>query len=139
MTIMQTLDKKPLFSKSKLVFIILLLLSGLGFYVYATSHPAKPAGSILGEEINALPTQAPIDFNGIKKTANTYLDNAVRTSQTAVQSAVKQGSEVVADVASQAVDNVKDRIVDSTVRSVVKQIEKLPKEEQEKIREYICK
>lgn len=130
--------RKPLLSRPRLIFITLLILAGFGFYVYATSHFAKSSGSVLGE-VDALPTQVPIDFNGMKKTANTYLDSAVKTSQTAVQSAVKQGSEVVADVASQAVDNVKDRIVDSTVGSAVKQIEKLPQEEQEKIREYICK
>lgn len=131
---------KPLFSKPKLIFIVLLLLAGFGFYVYAMSHPVKKStGSILGEETTSPPISKQIDFNGIKDTANTYIDNAVKTSQTVVQSAVKEGSGIVAGAATQVAEKVKDSIVDSAVGSAVKQIEKLPQEEQRKIREYICK
>ena len=48
-------------------------------------------------------------------------------------------TEYVSDIASKSAGTVEGFVVDSTVGGIVKQVEKLPKKQQEDIKEALCK
>ena len=98
------------------------------------------------------PKQKPEVLSGTKenKKNNLSIDSILNEGKKTVDDLKQKGEEVAGQVlgivedkavlfASQSAKTVSDFVFDSTLGNILKQIEKLPKEQREKIKEEICR
>ena len=120
----------------KLLFIGLLVAGGIGMYLFARSRSAAEKGAVLG---NTSGKSAVFGIEQLKNDATKLLQNSVKSTSSVVSDTVKQLGDVLGDATSQSIEKAKDAVLDSAYSNAVKQIEKLPPDQQEKIKEHICR
>jgi hypothetical protein len=95
------------------------------------------------------PKQKPEVLSGTKKN-NLSIDSILNEGKKTVEDLKQKGQEFggqvlsvmeekATQIASQSAKTVSDFVFDSTLVNILKQIEKLPKEQREKIKEEICR
>ncbi len=128
---------KPLEKKAikglipKLIFLLILLIGGLLINVFVSrrvqrvnAEQEKP--SVLGTEKNAI-NPARIINDTVKNMGNTSSQILGETTQ------------IVSSTASKSADAVSKFIFDNTIGKIIDQVKILPKDQQEKIKQEICK
>lgn len=132
-----TIIKTPYSNKKaiivKLGFVVCLIFLGLVSYGIATGK-LKEKEAVLGKKTQIQNSVDNLPGDLLQKaqdTAENVKNNAYQLAQTA--------AIAVGNIATQSAQTAKDFVFDNTVGSAVKQINNLPQDEQNKIKEYICK
>jgi len=120
----------------KIIFLLFLIVASLfGNYYFYNKIKEKP------EVLSATKKNKKNDFS---------IDEVLNQGKKTVEDLKEKGEEMAGQVlgivedkavqlASQSAKTVSDFVFDSTLVNILKQIEKLPKEQREKIKEEICK
>ena len=120
----------------KILFLLFLIVASLfGNYYFYNKIKEKP------EVLSATKENKKNDFS---------IDEVFNKGKKTVDDLKQKGEEVAGQVlgivedkavqlASQSAKTVSDFVFDSTLGNILKQIEKLPKEQREKIKEEICR
>ena len=120
----------------KIIFLLFLIVASLfGNYYFYNKIKEKP------EVLSATKENKKNDFS---------IDEVFNKGKKTVDDLKQKGEEVAGQVlgivedkavqlASQSAKTVSDFVFDSTLGSILKQIEKLPKEQREKIKEEMCR
>ncbi len=119
----------------KLIFLVLLI--AVGFVVDKVApwkHMSRKANSnVLGVEENAKP------IHSVQQDIQSLADNLGKTAGSISDTTIGGAMQFVSNVASESSQAVSNLVFDSTVGNVVKQIDKLPPQEQQRLKEQICK
>jgi len=135
MTIIKTVSSNNKTIIIKLGFVVGLIFLGLVSYVIASGKLKTSGGKVLGKKTQIeVPVTNNIPDNLFQKAQDTMTDVKNNAYQLAHSTAI-----VVGDIATQSAQTVKEFIVDNTVGSAVKQLDSLPPDVKEKIKENICK
>ena len=119
-----------------LTFLILLGFVGYQFF----SSRLKSKEQVLGKKTQLEETQpSPTETSSFEKTVKQAVETAQKNTNEVVQGAASAVSTAVANTTTRTVETVKEYIYDKTVGNALQQINNLPAEEKEKIKEYICK
>jgi len=132
MTIIKTQERDYKGVYFKLGLICLLLLIGVGSYMVAAK---KKIGTDKSVVLGQKTTQQSPNTKDVLQSVQTAADQAKNNVYTNAQNAFV----AVGDMATSSATVVKTYILDTTVGSAVKQLDNLPVDAREKIREYICK
>ncbi len=119
-------DKKTV--KIKLLLLLILIIVGFFIPVFIkkpTEENLKKNGEVFGEAISITPI---INFKELEKQGNQLKEQIL--GETAA---------FVSQTASSAGNTVSSFIYDSTIKPIMDQIQKLPKNQQEKVKKQICK
>lgn len=123
----------------KLGVLALLIIAGFIGYQFFNSR-LKAKEQVLGKKTQLEEVQpSPIETSSFEKTLKQAVETAQKSANEAAQSAASAVSTAVGATTTRTVETVKEYIYDRTVGSALQQINSLPKEEKEKIKEYICK
>lgn len=123
----------------KLGVLAFLILSGFIGYQFFSSQ-LKNKEEVLGKKTQLEEVQpSPSETSSFEKTLKQAVETAQKSANEAAQSAASVVSTAVGNTTTRTVETVKEYIYDRTVGSALQQINNLPKEEKEKIKEYICK
>lgn len=123
------LDKKKKFPVGRLMIVFLILGVSAFIYMLSNYRQSKQEGDILGE---TTPKENLIDKTKVLSEVKNQVEKTVSDLLNRSGSAVK-------DSATESVGKVKETVIVNTLETVTKQIEKLPVEDQEKVKESICK
>ena len=119
-----------------LTFLILLGFVGYQFF----SSRLKSKEQVLGKKTQLEETQpSPTETSSFEKTVKQAVETAQKNTNEVVQGAASAVSTAVGNTTTRTVETVKEYIYDKTVGNALQQINNLPAEEKEKIKEYICK
>jgi hypothetical protein len=124
------------------LFFVTAVSTGTVATVVMKQH-SPPKQEILGNESmqavsTALPTATPTPED-IIQIARRRIQTVVEDTVDTVNDILGESTAVVKNTASQSADKVKDSIVQSTVGTIVDQIEKLPVDDQNRIKDVVCK
>lgn len=111
----------------------ILLFTFLGFItlmLYAFRHKKPESGNVLGEH-------TPDIIQTTDTRQNKGLDSAAISK--AANDLLRQSGDTLREAANRSLQTVRDTVVERTVETVTKQIDKLPSEDQDKVKEYICR
>lgn len=116
-----------------LKFIFLLSLFVLPFLLNFKVKQVK-APDILGERVikkNNLPE--------IKKKDNQKFSFSLEEIRKKAEEQTKKTGELIDEIVSESTQNLTNFVVEKTIINVIQEVNKLPKEQKEKIKEEICK
>ena len=123
----------------KLVILAFLILLGFVGYQFFSSR-LKSKEQVLGKKTQLEETQpSPTETSSFEKTVKQAVETAQKNTNEVVQGAASAVSTAVGNTTTRTVETVKEYIYDKTVGNALQQINNLPAEEKEKIKEYICK
>lgn len=74
-----------------------------------------------------------------QKAARNLISDVTKRTENIASDILGEATSVVSKVASQSSDAATKFIFDNTIGNIIQQVEKLPKEQQEKIKEQVCK
>jgi hypothetical protein len=120
----------------KLGILIFLIISGfIGYRLYRT---LKSKEAVLGKKTQLEEVRpSPADSQSFDKSVKQAVETAQKSANEAAQGAATAVSNAVSSTTTRTVETVKEYIYDRTVGSALQQINNLPKEEKEKIKEYM--
>lgn len=125
----------PTLVKAKIAFLILLIAGGmLAYYLVRNRYAGVPES----QRHVSLPNTADIagQVQGVFNTAQ--LDTLGKKAGEAQEYLINAAHETFEKKASEAGSVATDYLFDSAVKPIVQQIEKLPENQQIKLREYVC-
>ncbi len=117
----------------KLVFLIVLLSAGFILNFMVKNKMKKPQ-NILGAENIQKPSSTQV-IDDVKKISGGFTSKTKRIAENVVGTT----TDIVNTIASKSSEIVSNVIFDNTIGKVVEQVKKLPMNEQEKIKQEICK
>lgn len=117
----------------KLGILTSLIIAGFVGYQFFSSR-FKSKEQVLGKKTQLEEIQ-PSSNTSLEKT----LKQAVETAQKTTNETAQSAATAVGNTTTRTVETIKEYIYDRTVGSALQQINNLPKEEKEKIKEFICK
>lgn len=121
----------------KVVFVLLLLLTGLIFNKISFKKKT-PKNDVLGEEVRKMSSPAASLKNTVKKESQQVIDNGLNTAKKAADNVINQVTDLAVQTASEAAAKVSDVIFDNTVGNIIKQVNNLPSDQKEDIKRNIC-
>lgn len=139
---------KPLEASNKALLFKALTVTVLmvGGLVFNKAYPdfGKGKEQALGENISAQkPKPTLLLEEGVltttQKAARNLLSDVTKQTENIASDILGEATSIVSKVASQSSDAAAKFIFDNTIGNIIQQVEKLPKEQQEKIKEQVCK
>jgi hypothetical protein len=116
--------------KIRLLFLFFLILSALLFSFFVKNKPPKenkktfPRQEVLGEK-----TENPkIDLPDLEKEFKQYKNQLTKEMNRLFEQTASKSNEIISSF-----------VYDTAIKPLINQIQKLPKNQQEKVREEICK
>ncbi len=123
---------KPLVKNDKFLFLKIFLLGSFVAGALLIKKATRPKREILRGK-----TLKKKQLN-IKENLASFIDQAGEKVGETVSNVLGETTSVIVNTATKSAQAVSEFILDSTVGNIIKQVDKLPKHEQEKIKEYIC-
>ena len=128
--------KRDKFFYFKIFLLLFLIGSSLyGNYYFYNNIKQKPEVLSATEEKK----EKKLFFEPIIDQGKKTVDDLKQKGEEMVNQVLGVVEDKAAQIASQSAKTVSDFVFDSTVGNLLKQIEKLPNEQREKIKEEICK
>ena len=125
----------------KLGFILFIFLSILAVSLVEYDKQ-RQKGSVLGtEEAPMKKSSAPVQdsVSQIQKTTGDALGVTTKKATNTIEEAIGSGAKTLVDTATRSVETAKEYLLDNTAGVIIKQLDRLPQEEKERVKEYICK
>ncbi len=119
--------------------LLTLLLSGAVVFHFVQKQPSNSSNNVLGTEKSIYDTSIPELKTTVQDTSQNILDHSLQLAQDTGNSALDQVTSAVSALASQSADTVSNLFVDTTASTIKNQIEKLPQNEQDKLKQALCK
>ncbi len=117
----------------KLIFLLVLLCAAFVLNFIIKNRVKKPE-NILGAENIQKP--APINLeNDVKKISN----GLTAETKGIAENVLRATTNIVGAIASKSSEVISNVVFENTIGKIVEQVEKLPENEQEKIRQEICR
>jgi hypothetical protein len=119
--------------KIKLLLLLILIATGFLFPVFF-KKPKEENQDILGK------TTSPVSkTKELEKQGNQIKDQILGETTNFVNQITSNVTDTTINVASQAGNTISSLIYDAAVKPIIDQIQRLPKDQQEKVKEQICK
>ncbi|MFA5136436.1 MAG: hypothetical protein WC489_03505 [Patescibacteria group bacterium] len=136
-TIIKSIDgdsRKP--SIIGVAVIIFLLLSAV-IVSYAQLH--KPSKDMRSRETDGAQQITNTDLvSDLTNSAGDVLGTVTEKTQKQVETVVEDTKSTILESASNSASTLKDYVWDNTAGLIIKELEKLPEDEQDKIKDQIC-
>lgn len=123
----------------KILFIVSIVSTGIGYTIFKKSRPDAPIAKIKKDIPSILGAQTEEKRESFTQTANNLLNTVVGEAEKFKATAQQEAGKIIDDTASKSADTAKIMIIQNTVGAVMQQIEKLPEKEQDEIKKNICK
>jgi len=124
-------NNQGLIAKAILLFF---LIGGAAVYSFFSPKLNKKPASVKASNF----AKATLDKSAGKEMKG-IIDDVVKQTQDTTGIVLGEATKLANTIASQSAETVSDFIFDKTIAPIIQQIDKLPKQEQEKIKETICK
>ncbi|MGB9883426.1 MAG: hypothetical protein ACPLRN_02830 [Microgenomates group bacterium] len=126
--------QKDKFLFLKIYFLIFLFAGSILADNYFNQR--KKQGEVLSAKVQK---KESININQIVDKTKSNLNDLQKNTQDLIGQVLGATEEKVNQIASQSSKIVSDFVFDNTLGNLLKQIDKLPHNEKEKIKEYLCK
>jgi hypothetical protein len=123
-------NEKSLYFKFFLILSLLLLS-----IVFKPSIKKVEAPEVLGEKINS---KNDFKLDELKNEINSKIDTILKTIKTTGEKTVDFATDTISQTASKSAQNISNFIFEQAINNIIKEVEKLPLEQQEKIKEKLC-
>lgn len=129
MTIKPLEKKKNIGMILKIIFLISLIGTGL-LIDKIFANKKKNLSEVLGKSQQ---------LDQVKKKSNDIVAESIKTGEKIGGEVLGQSTNFISNIAAQAASTAGDIVYQNTIGKLVDQISKLPKDQQERIKEQICK
>jgi len=122
---LKPLEKRRSRNKIKIIALVIIILFGL---LISKLPRREEENNVLGKS----------SFN-LEKEKKKIIDNFSKKKEDVIGQTLGLSTNFINDLGSRSTKIVADYIYDNGLKNLIKQINRLPKEQQEKIKESICK
>lgn len=120
-------------SVAKAVFLSIIFILPI---IFSFKVKRVNAPDVLGEKSSR---KKSFNLETIKENINAKINKSFEEVKEKSQETLKEVGEVISETASKSAQNLTNFVFDQAISNILKEVEKLPKDQQEKIKEKICK